>query len=258
MAALNDDQLFDLAPAAFATQSDPNRTSQRYGFMSTIDALDELEQRGWLPVDASQDNPRHRDRNYVAHTVTLTHEDDIDEREGSTPRIILYNSHNGRTKLKLYGGLYRFVCANGLIVGDERARAEFKHDRSAADIIAEYTEQFANNFSVLNETIDRWSAIELSAQQANDFAARARTLRFGSSANNFALEQLLAARREEDDKRDLWSVYNILQENTVKGGLRGKSANNRKTTSRELKGVGPGIAFNDNLWRLAESFASAA
>lgn len=252
---LNDDQLKQAAPAIFTGEPAPHMSNQ-YGFVNTSSVLDALVDHGWLPVQAKQDQPRQRDPQYVRHAVVLRHEDHLEQDAGVIPQVMLSNSHNGRTKLRLYAGLYRFVCANGLVVGDDRIRAEMGHNRSANDIIGEFVEKFTGDIGAINRKMDEWRGIELTSGRAADFAQEAARLRFGASASAYAPEELLAARRVEDDARDLWSVYNIVQENTVKGGMRGINSNGNNVRSRELTAINSEIDYNDQLWRLADSFAA--
>jgi hypothetical protein len=64
--------------------------------------------------------------------------------------------------------------------------------------------------------------------------------------------QILRPKRREDVSGDLWTTFNRVQEHLVKGGLRGRSATGRPTTTREVKGIDQGIKLNRALWILAE------
>jgi len=64
-------------------------------------------------------------------------------------------------------------------------------------------------------------------------------------------------RREEDDRGDLWTTFNRLQENTVRGGLVGLSRSGRQATSRPLTDIQRDLAYNAQLWQLADELAEA-
>jgi hypothetical protein len=40
-------------------------------------------------------------------------------REGEAPEVILINAHDGSCAYKLMAGMFRFACANGIIVGEQ-------------------------------------------------------------------------------------------------------------------------------------------
>ena len=56
----------------------------------------------------------------------------------------------------------------------------------------------------------------------------------------------------EDRKSDLWSIFNRVQENLVKGGLTGRTANGRRQRTRPVQGIDQNLRLNRALWMLAE------
>lgn len=79
------------------------------------------------------------------------------------------------------------------------------------------------------------------------------------STRRSAPDQFLAARRFDDRKNDLWTVFNRVQENTIKGGLRGvgqdANGHRRRTSTKEVKGIDGNINLNKALWKMAEHLA---
>ena len=82
------------------------------------------------------------------------------------------------------------------------------------------------------------------------FAQRAIDMR----GMNVDIEQVLRPRRSEDVGNDLWRVFNRIQENIMKGGLEGVSAEGRKIRTQGLKSMGPVFRTNVNLWAMAEEY----
>ncbi|MGG6549144.1 UNVERIFIED_CONTAM: DUF945 domain-containing protein, partial [Prevotella sp. 15_C9] len=64
--------------------------------------------------------------------------------------------------------------------------------------------------------------------------------------------QLLRPRRFDDRESDLWSTFNRVQENLVKGGLDGRTANGRRQRTRPVQGIDQNVRLNRALWLLAE------
>jgi hypothetical protein len=64
--------------------------------------------------------------------------------------------------------------------------------------------------------------------------------------------QLLRPNRQADTAGDLWTTFNRVQENMMRGGLRGRSAVGKRITTREVTGIDQNIKLNRALWVLAE------
>ena len=59
----------------------------------------------------------------------------------------------------------------------------------------------------------------------------------------------------EDSGNDLWTTFNRIQENMIKGGMSGRSKSGRRSTTREVNGVTENVKLNRALWTLADEFA---
>lgn len=254
MNIINHEDIRRVAPAAFATEPSP-KMSGKYGFINTMDALFVLEEAGFSPVSAKQDKAKSRDSRYVRHAIVLRPTDTIDAPHtvGETvPQILLINSHNGRTQLSIRAGLYRFVCANGMVVGRDLTAEKVRHTGNIAAEINERLKAIGATQNKVSALIENWKSIELSDSKANDFAMAAAKLRFGAErALAFKPEDILATRRPEDEGRSLWAVFNRVQENTTQGGLSGLTALGRPATSRALTGIGENTMYNEVLWDMA-------
>ncbi len=72
-----------------------------------------------------------------------------------------------------------------------------------------------------------WSKIILNHDEKDAFAQTGHIVRFadnnGETHTPTRPEQLLVPRRSDDRDNDLWTVFNTVQENVIKGGLRGVS-----------------------------------
>lgn len=65
--------------------------------------------------------------------------------------------------------------------------------------------------------------------------------------------QILTPRRYEDRQDDLWTTYQRLQENLLKGGLSGRTAQGKRTHTRAVNGIDGDVKLNRALWVMAES-----
>ncbi|MEZ6593978.1 DUF932 domain-containing protein [Klebsiella pneumoniae] len=63
-----------------------------------------------------------------------------------------------------------------------------------------------------------------------------------------------APRRYEDKKDDIWTTYQRVQENLIKGGLPGRTEKGKRTTTRPVKAIDGDVKLNKALWLIAEKF----
>lgn len=239
--------------AALATHAAPS-TSAKYQFVSSADIIQRFSAEGWELADASSAAPKKRDLAFAKHMLDFRNAE-LSPINGAVPRIIVINSHDGTSAVRAMGGVFRFVCSNGLVVGDVAERMSVRHSGDAAADLIQRMRSLAKNTSSLYGKMDAWSKVDLSKAQRHEFARFAAQLRWGDAAR-FEPEDLLMVRREEDDRGDLWTTFNRLQENTVRGGITGLSRSGRSATSRPLSDIQRSTDYNANLWLLAEEYAS--
>lgn len=241
-----------LPASALATAAAPN-VSERYQFISSNEIIQRFADEGWVVDNATVAAPRKRDPLFAKHMIDFRHPD-FEPVQGAVPRIILVNSHDGSSSARVLAGVFRFVCSNGLVVGTTIGKETVRHTGDAAADLIHRMQQLARNTSKIYMQIDSWSKKDLSKAQRYEMARFAAQLRWGD-AQRFTPEDLLAVRREGDDKGDLWTTFNRLQENTVRGGIEGLSRSGRSATSRPLSDISRSVEYNAQLWQLAEEVA---
>lgn len=245
-------------PAAFTTERSMTRTSERYAFINTMDVVERLIGEGYCPIDAQQDRPRQRDPRHVRHRIVMRQNGVKPLVGGIVPQLIITNSHNGRTKLKIQAGLYRFVCANGLVVGDDKFMEAISHRSDAPAVAVDFAQKVAAQLADLSRVTALWNQLQMDVVASQNYARAAAEARFGTAIKGaYKPETILEARREEDKGRNLWTVYNVVQENLVKGGIEGQTASGRRTTARGIKDIGADLRFNEWLWDFTHQTAEA-
>jgi hypothetical protein len=264
---LSHDQLHRAVPSIFA-ESAHHRRSEAYGFVPTIQVIDALANEGFRPVFACEAKARDVTRfGYTKHMVRFRRENDTRSDVG-IPELIMLNSHDGSTKYKLLSGVFRTICANGLIVGDRFQEVNVAHKRRLVDDVIEGTYSVVQDFTRSLGVADHMRGRLLSAPQQRLFAEAALPLRFPDVERwedaPVTPDRVLTARRWEDKAkpdgtRDLWTTFNVMQENMVRGGMHGVSVNadgkRRNVTTREVKGIDGNVKLNRALWTLAEKMA---
>jgi hypothetical protein len=222
-----------------------------------------LEGEGFVPVWATQCRTRKEGKRlFTKHMMRFRHVDAVANNDGLFPELVLINSHDGLSSYRLMAGVYRMVCANGLIAGDTFNEVKVRHKGDIIGNVIEGTYEVMKDARTLLDHARSMSEIQLDSQERMIFAEAAHQLKFDGEEQGKAItaEKFLRPRRyQEADKSDLFTTFNIVQENVIKGGLSGwgRDANNRhrRTTMREVKSIDSSTALNKALWTLAEKMA---
>jgi hypothetical protein len=70
-------------------------------------------------------------------------------------------------------------------------------------------------------------------------------------------KDLLVPHRDEDNKDDLYTTLNVIQENLLSGNVSGvNKETGRRFTSREITSISKDKDINQGLWDIAERIAS--
>ena len=253
MQILDNHQIAYQAPSIFA-QAPANHTSPDYHFVNTGKILELLQSLGWGCYDAKQTHVRKpEDASTTRHMFSLRRINDNPqalELGGLIPTLIGINSHDWSSRFEFHFGMLRLICGNGLIVAGAMFDCfSIRHDRISEDIET-ILNKFASGANRMMELAHRWAQIQLSNDQALEFARRAAELRFGSEFAGKA-ESLIHQRRHEDLGNDLWRIFNVIQENCLRGGF--KVAKRR---AREVRNIAALRSLNTGLFQIAESYAN--
>ncbi|OUK84039.1 DUF932 domain-containing protein [Escherichia coli] len=75
----------------------------------------------------------------------------------------------------------------------------------------------------------------------------------GNVVEKVTTADILTPRRREDYGKDLWSTYQTIQENMLKGGISGRSARGKRIHTRAIHSIDTDIKLNRALWVMAET-----
>jgi hypothetical protein len=254
---LSDDDIIRAAPSVFAESAHESRSS-RYAYIPTIEVVNGLRREGFEPFMACQAGSRIEGKAvYTKHMLRFRHSSQINGEEAN--EIILVNSHDGTSSYQMLAGCFRFVCHNGLICGDTVEDFRIRHSGNVVGNVIEGAFNILDEFERVDASKDIMKQIELRPEHQQAFARAALQLRYDPEENIPVVpQQLNEARRFDDRGADLWRTFNRVQENMLRGGLSGRNAKGRRTTTREIKSVSENIRLNRALWTLAEEMAALA
>ena len=271
--ALTRSQIFNRAPAILA-EGHAEGLSHRYGEVSTLRALDILEGHGWGPVQAAQKKARKiGGHQYASHLVAFADQKAGAVVAGDRPEVILYNSHDGSSSVRLFVGFYRFICSNGIVAG-EGFEARLRHTSGSVQGFESMLSEVVSNIPSMVDRIARLKSRTLTPAEQFEVASRAAALRWdplpsmvqmgdysdnsparGAFFNRITVRDLLTVTRSQDQYSDAWTVLNRVQEGVIRSGARIQSITDRNAPAggiirraRAVGSVAESVRINRGLW----------
>lgn len=247
---LTHEELMQHTPSVFGEDKHASR-SERYAYIPTITLLENLQREGFQPFFACQTRVRDPDRReHTKHLLRLRQAGQIAGQQ--VPEIILLNSHDGSSSYQMLPGLFRSVCCNGLVCGTSFGEVRVPHKGDVVGKVIEGAYEVLGVFDRVEEKREAMQSLMLPPPAQQALAKAALTYRFGEEHHPVTDAQILSPRRWQDEKNDLWTVFNRLQENLSKGGLPGRSAQGKSSRTRAVNGIDGDIKLNRALWVMAE------
>jgi hypothetical protein len=266
--AITTEELRQKIPAIFAEHKHYLR-SESYVEIPTIDAIEALAQEGFYVVEAMQASPRDVSRvGKCKHVVRLRHPD-VHGRERKIGgaayfEVLLKNAFDGTAAFVFSAGVFRWVCMNGAVVADNMVEAihvmHMGNRRKLLDRVLFGVKNVVNQAPKVIEAVNSWTQLQLSDTERNQFAERAHVIRFNDLFAPVKSQQLLIPRRQEDLQKDLWTTFNVVQENCIRGGIAAPRADRSgrviNRTTREIRGIDQNMQVNKALWAAASDLAA--
>lgn len=264
--ALTEDELRASAPSVFALAAHESR-SERFQPIPTIEIVRALAKEGFHVVGAKQSGTRDESRrDFTKHLLRLRRLDNQTAYSvGDTVcEILLKNANDGTSAYDLMAGLFRIRCLNSMV--SQTATLDSLKVRHSGDVAGKVIEGTYTVLDAAQKTLaapQDWSTVRLNNDESAILAEAAHLLRFADAEGNVETPikpaQLLIPRRYDDRSPDLWTQFNVVQENIIRGGLRGvgRDANNRRrrVTTREVNGIDQDVKLNKALWLIGAKMA---
>ena len=277
---LQDDEIRQYAPAIFSATSGPG-VSARYGHIQTSEVITALRREGFEVFEVRQTRSRTDAGLEVAkHLVRLRHRSRFELLSSASeiPEVVLLNAHDGSSQYRGMEGLFRTLCANGIIAGDVGTDITVRHSGDVVRRVVEASHTVLENTARTLEHVDHFKSITLLPREREALAEAALQLRWPGEPGGSVLgeslgevvsfaeatslapispQAVLAPRRDADARSDLWSTFNVIQENLLRGGIQGRSPGSRRghMTTRPVGGVTENVRMNRALWVLAARMA---
>lgn len=262
-------QLKEKAPAVFRTKEEgaAQGASQKYEFMTSSDVVNILSDMNWKVYDAKQQKTK-KNPETTKHMIRFRNET-MNWNNGNVPEILLVNSHDRTSALTFHVGIFRLICANGLVVADKtfekfRVRHMFTTFETVSNTITHISQKLPEVF----KTIQTFEGTILTPDQQMELALRSIAVRYPEYLDvktnevrpdlihkAMNVEDILAPLRKEDEGDNLWVCYNRIQEHIVKGGFKRMGVGNKPIQARELTNIKMLLNVNTGLWEIANSYS---
>jgi hypothetical protein len=253
-------------PPVVASHKCPDR-SDRYKFVSSSDIVDAFSWHGWYPSKVVQVKVRTPYREgYQKHTIRFRQSNgkSLVPNEIVFPEIILVNSHDGSSPVIFLVGLWRQICANGLVTSESSISYRYLHRGDVNSFIKNTITYIVAKFPALAKYIETLDAIDLTPEERGAYVASALSLKYDFSElmkKNKTVDpvSLLVPRRRQDEGDSLWKVFNVVQEKLTKGGRflirTDKEGREVSGKARGIMDISEDIRLNRSLWILTEQMA---
>ena len=271
---LSTEELMARCPHAFKDEPTNPNVSGKYVQANTMTVINDLAKLGWYPVEAKQCKAKKNSSGVRSfHMIALQNPDikimknnaDGTQTVDAYPRIIMTNSHDGFNSFKFMLGLFRLVCSNGLVVCDDQmVNMSIRHINYTFDELRRIVATAIEQVPDIVNTMNKMRTIELSNDNKKELAKEMFKIRKNLDENDNVevsdevLEDILTPVREEDNKNDLWTVFNICQEKMIKGGFSANTKNNKLRKQRGITSIKKDMDYNQKLWGAASKYLMAA
>ena len=201
--------------------------SERYVPISTesvFDIIREIEPKaqitGWLNSNVQKKEKEGHQKH--AMMIRMPGSEII---PGIHSNIVLFNSSDRSSALKLYEGAFRAVCSNGIVfsdTGENMNEISIRHTKkdwqeSIYTLMQQYQENQAHTKAMIENMMNKYTSYGDMGRFAERVVAEiVDPMIVGSVIDPM---QLLVSQRTEDLSKDVWTTYNKVQEYVMKGGV---------------------------------------
>jgi hypothetical protein len=259
---LTDVQIAEKAPAVF-TEVPSDNVSKHYTHISTSKVINDMRTLGWDVTDVKEVRARTAaTRGVQKHLVVFrNNEVVINGNDGDTvfPQILLTNSHDGKNAFTFTAGLFRMICANGLVIATEQFEdVKMRHMGYTFEELQINIRAMVERLPLTVESMNKMKSIEMGEEAALEFAKKCLTSRFGEKemvGKQFDLKEIINPTRNEDLGTDVWSRFNVIQEKVIDGGFE-YLAGNKIRKARRVKNFKQDQKINKELFSLALEYTN--
>ena len=257
---LSNEEIKKVAPSVF-TKTAASHVSNAYTHIPTSQVIEDMKKLGWGVVDAKEVRAR-KGKGFQKHLVVFRNpEIAIVGKDGDDvfPQILLTNSHDGKNAFTFTAGMFRMVCENGLVVStQEFENVKLRHMGYTFEELQVKIKEMVERLPLTVESMNKMKQVELDEVKAIEFATKALSSRFKEeelTRIKVDAKELLKPTRPEDEGKDLWSIFNVIQEKIIEGDFNYMTGSKTRK-ARRIKNFNQDLKVNQDLFELALEFAN--
>jgi len=225
--------------------------SERYNVINTMDVVQQFERFGFELSSIDAGNVRNIDKiGKGKHMVRMSA--DFRMAGGLKPEVVIHNSYDGTKALNIRVGIFRFICANGLIAGHNLVpNLQIMHsNKNWSDMINEFIDGYEEKHRLQQDWVEQMEGRKMSLDEAYYMAEQALKIRhYDKRIENDAVDplELLLVKRREDRGDSAWLRYNVMQEHLVQGEYRKYDNDGSMRKAKIMTNVDELVRFNVEL-----------
>jgi len=218
--------------------------SSRYIQTSSQDIINEINTYGneFKPVGFAASNVRKQEKAGKQKHMIMLQEPNAELLDGTTLRLVMFNSSDRSSGIKLYSGAIRDACANSLVFSDDILEPisiiHTKQDwqSSIKELMSRYEESKQKSQEMIQAMMHRY----MSAGDMERFSHRVADM-INEDITGTIIDpmQLNIAQRNADVGKDLWHTFNRHQSGALNGNIR------RLIKSKELQELDLGESYSN-------------
>ena len=255
-------ELKEVCPVIFAENAS-SEVSKHYTHIPTIKVVDDMELLGWKVVDAKSVKARKSStRGFQKHLVVFRNPDVvINGEDGDTvfPQVLLTNSHDGKNAFTFTAGLFRMICENGLVVSTSTFEdVKMRHMGYSFEELQVKIKDMVEKLPLTVDSMNKMKETEIEENKAVEFAKKALTTRFSEKEMKrikIDINEILKPVRKEDAGKDLWSIFNVVQEKVIEGDFV-YAVGSKIRKARKIKNFKQDQKVNKELFALALEYVN--
>ena len=176
---------------AFFTDTAHVGLSNEYSFVSTSAVAEDMKKLGWYPTNVREAATMKRELvGYQKHEVRFTHKEylkgeSVDDVHDIVPQIVMVNSHDGHTRMRLHAGVKVRNYGTSMVLSDTQfLSVSLIHRFYSFEEVEEMVVKYVESFPDIVAMIDGFKSQGMKEEEKLLFARDAVEIRWPGSKDS--------------------------------------------------------------------------
>ena len=225
-----------------------DNTSSRYVHIDTQKVEEVFLDHGFALDARSYAIPRKESRRGFQKHMSIFTRSDLKLGQDAM-QLLWTNGHDGTTSAALDFGVFREICANGLVVGSSAGGFKIRHVGDVQSKLDEAIKYMLDRMPLVAAEVEAMQHRSLDNEEIRTLTRQAVVARTGKTPE-YTYD--VRAKRHGDMGSGLWEVFNRIQERAIGGGLQYLDKDKKFHQTRKITAVDRTIKLNKELWNAAQ------